>query len=451
MPSTQPITAIEPRSAPTRTKRRPGRWLLFGLFWLAIVAMGVWNGRYLWLHRPLPDLKTVNRLVARHQDKEAEAILRARLRQSPHEAQSRLLLARLLASRGLTAQAAEQLRAVPYWWPDKADCLFREGQAWLSIDRARDAERAWLAYLEDDPNHPTEKVAAGEVETELINLYGVEDRWPEARAIVWSSYNRVTSPAGKRELTLMALRTRIERVAPEDALPRLRRFVAADPGDMQARLALARVAQEGGKRDESDTALAACLKTWPDHPDVRRTQLEILAARGESPELTALVGHPPESYKSLALYWHLIGQRAFSEKRWDTAADAYRSALRINPSEPQDVYRLAMTEKQLGQTSHAQTLLKQHAAMEAASSALTRTVNVYLDATSSEPPPGTPSPSQAADKLAAICRTLRWDREAAAWARLAGAVATEAVTAEPAARDLGENRISKISAGARVE
>lgn len=420
MPSTESLPAIEPRSSSRRFSRRLGRRLAFGLFWAGIVGMGVWNGRYLWVHRPLPDLKAAHRLIARHQDREAEAILRARLRQSPNEVASRILLARILGARGATAEAAAQLRAVPFWWPDKADCLYREGQAWISIDRARDAEKAWLAYLQDDPNHPVEKPALGEVESDLINLYGDQNRWPEARAIVWRSYDRVTTPAGKRELTMMALRTHIERIATEHALPRLRRYVAADPGDLKSRAALAVAAQEAGERSLADATLTACLEAWPDHPVVRGAQLQMLSARGDSPELEALLEHPPDSFKTLPLYWHLIGTRAFDREQWDAAIAAYREAVRLAPSQSEDLYKLAMAEKRMGHAAEAEAHFKEHAAMRAASSELTRAMNLYLDATTSiSPSKGTPSPAEAARRVAEICRTLHWDREAEAWRRLA--------------------------------
>ena len=58
--------------------------------------------------------------------------------------------------------------------------------------------------------------------------------------------------------------------------------------------------------------------------------------------------------------------------------------------------------------------------MRSASSELTRAMNLYLDATTSiSPSKGTPSPAEAARRVAEICRTLHWNREAEAWHRLA--------------------------------
>ena len=341
MPTTESIPAIEPRSSSRRLSRRLGRRLVFGLFWAGIVGMGAWNGRYLWVHRPLPDLKEVHRLIARHQDREAEAMLRARLSQSPHEVASRILLARLLGT-GETAEAATQLRAVPYWWSDKADCLYREGQAWMSIDRT------------ETPGHglPTSrtiriirsKSRLGEVESELINLYGDQNRWPEARDIVWRSYDRVTTPAGKRELTMMALRTHIERIATEHALPASGTTSRPIPPtcNRESPWPSRRRKQAKGASPTRPWRLA-----WRPGPIIPMCTActSRFSRRGDSPELEALLKHPPDSYKTLPLYWHLIGTRAFDKEQWEAAVAAYREAVRLAPSQSEDLYKLAMAEK----------------------------------------------------------------------------------------------------------
>ena len=73
-----------------------------------------------------------------------EPILREHLRRSPHDGEARMMLARALAGRGDLLGCARQLHEVPFWSPRKAEALFREGQSYLKIDRAKDAEDAWL-------------------------------------------------------------------------------------------------------------------------------------------------------------------------------------------------------------------------------------------------------------------------------------------------------------------
>ena len=58
-----------------------------------------------------------------------------------------MMLARTLAAAGDYLGCARELHEVPYWWPQKAEALLREGQSYLLIDRAQDAERAWLEAI----------------------------------------------------------------------------------------------------------------------------------------------------------------------------------------------------------------------------------------------------------------------------------------------------------------
>ena len=64
------------------------------------------------------------------------------------------MLARALAARGDLLGCARQLHEVPYWCPQKPEALYREGQAYFQLDRARDAEDAWLELIKDDPSAP---------------------------------------------------------------------------------------------------------------------------------------------------------------------------------------------------------------------------------------------------------------------------------------------------------
>ena len=68
--------------------------------------------------------------------------LREHLRRAPHDGAARMMLARVLAASGDLAGCTRELHQVPAWWPQKAEALYREGQAYLLMNRARDAEAA---------------------------------------------------------------------------------------------------------------------------------------------------------------------------------------------------------------------------------------------------------------------------------------------------------------------
>ncbi len=137
-----------------------------------------------------------------------------------------MMLARALASRNDLLGCARQLHDVPYWWPKKAEALLREGQSYLMIDRARDAESAWLKAIEDDVFHPVSSDIAHDVCQQLLILYAIEDRWEDAHPVLWTAYHRA-DPAHRPYLLSMRIRSELERVAPKESIARLKRFTAA--------------------------------------------------------------------------------------------------------------------------------------------------------------------------------------------------------------------------------
>src|SRR5262249_55545915 len=127
-------------------------WKLGGA--LLVTGLLAWNGWWYWRDtRPVADLRTISDWIARGQTVKAESALREHLRRSPRDGEVRMMLARVLATRGDLVGCAGQLHEVPYWWPDKFEALHREGQSYLMADRAKDAEHAWLTLIKDDPLH----------------------------------------------------------------------------------------------------------------------------------------------------------------------------------------------------------------------------------------------------------------------------------------------------------
>jgi len=403
-------------TSPHRWKRLVRRLALL----LIVIASGAAGAWYWWeFRRPLPGLREINHLIARNRLDEAESICRTSLRRDPADARTRVLLARILAARGDTTGAAEQLHAVPDDSPRKLDALFHEGLSWFLSDHARKAESAWLAYLAHDPGPEGQKAFEERVETSLINLYCVEDRWDEAREIVWRAYDRISDPVGKRALAFMALRTHHDRFPPASTLETLRKYAAADPRDLHARLALARMAQAAGFPVEADAALAACRELASNDPRYLQTRFMVLAARKNGPELEAMLADPPKCLESLPIYWRTLGDRAFRQEHWADSSRAYRRALTLDPADMESTYRVALSEGRLGHQADAQAFQQRHRDLQRAYMAFTPVLNSYLDANSSPPPEGSPTVPEAARRLAELCHVMRWDRTAAAWRRIA--------------------------------
>src|SRR5262249_54545185 len=91
---------------------------------LGLVGFNVW---WFWRDtRPLPDLAVIARLMGHDQYAQAEPALREHLRRSPHDGEARMMLARAYAAGGRLLECAQELHDVPYWWPQKAEALYRE-------------------------------------------------------------------------------------------------------------------------------------------------------------------------------------------------------------------------------------------------------------------------------------------------------------------------------------
>ena len=234
-----------------------------------------------------------------------------------------MLLARALAGRGDLAPCARELHEVPSWWPTKADALLREGQAYLMIDRAKDAEAAWLAVVEDDPLHPRPHDIFHDASLELLKLYSTEDRWEDAFVILWNAYDRA-SPADLPTLLSMRLRSEMERVAPEETVPRLERYVAADPTDWEALRALARAEQSLDRPAEARRHFEACLKGQPENPRVWRDYLIALHEQGDMDAWAALLAKVPQAAQSEAEIWRFRGLLKEKAGDWTGAAEDYR-------------------------------------------------------------------------------------------------------------------------------
>ncbi|HWE36068.1 MAG TPA: tetratricopeptide repeat protein [Isosphaeraceae bacterium] len=443
-----------PIIAEGRPRLRRLRSRLAGLaFWAVVVALLSWNGWRLYRDfRPLPDLRTISSWlypartgkaqvddamkVAPERLDEAEWALRERLRRSPHDGEARMLLARVCDARNDLLACARELAKVPDWWPTKSEALYFEGKAYLRLGRAREAEAAWSACISPEPARSLPDWIFDEVANALLEIYAYEERWEEARALIWRYYD--ISPAEDHPtILIMRLRTELERVAYDQAEARLRRYAAADPTDFDARLALARAAEANGEHEEASGQVAACLAAWPADPRVWVVDLEILDKQGDSSGLAAAAAAAPTSpdawrYRGRARVEtpaltaaddHYLAEiskfRGLVRERsgdWPAAAAEYRKAIHLVPSQEEYHYRLSRVEVALGRADAAGEELARYRTLHQARTDLVDAYSDYLDAYKGRP--GARDLGAAIDRLTALSRTLGWTRESLAWARL---------------------------------
>jgi putative thioredoxin len=161
--------------------------------------------------------------------------------------------------------------------PTEADRLAREGETHAAAGAAARAEASFQAALEREPRHPRALLGTARV-------HAAAGRDAEALQLL----ERVSpsSPVARDAERLAAeLRTRLDGTGDE---PALRQRVAADPDDLQARLALGRLL---AARERYDEALAELLATVQrdarfDDGAARKTMLDVFEILGAQHPLT---------------------------------------------------------------------------------------------------------------------------------------------------------------------
>jgi tetratricopeptide (TPR) repeat protein len=382
-----------------------------------IVGLSAWNAWRYWRDtHAVPDLKTISDWIGREQYHRAESGLREQLRRSPHDGQARMFLARVLAARGDLLGCARQLDEVPYWSPEKFEALYREGQAYIMIDRAKDAEWAWLELIKDDPLHMAPPGLFHDACRQLLKLYAIEDRWDDAHPVMWFAYDRA-APADRPDLLAMRMRPELERVTPKETISVLRRYVAAAADDWEALRALAQAELALGIHAEAARHFQACLDGRPDDVRAWRDYVTMLLEQGDLDAFLTLLAKAPRSADGEPETWMFRGVVSEKAEDWHTAANHFRKAIELNPFVSKYHYRLAMVEQRLGRRDEALAHRKRTKELNEARSQLPAAYADYFAATTAGQR-GAPALAAACKHLASICETLGWFRAAQAWNQL---------------------------------
>jgi thioredoxin-like negative regulator of GroEL len=405
--ATAPDPTIDPHAA---APRRDMRWRrpVLGTVAAAAIALGLaWYWRET---RELPSLATVAGWMVLERYAEAEPALREHLRRRPDDGEARTMLARLLAARGDSLGCARELRSVPSWWPTKAEARYREGQTYLRIDRARDAEAAWLALLKrDQPRAPP--AIFRDTCLELLRLYAIEDRWEDSAPIIWNAYDHA-APADRALWLIIGLRSELERVAHSETIVPLRRYVAADPDDGEALRALARAEQALGLAAEAAAHFQLCLERHPADTRAWRDYLALLRAQGDRDAFLAALARAPAAAESEPQLWLYRGLQREWRGDLESAARLYRQAEARNPFVVEYHYRLALAEGRLGRKNAAAKQHERARQLREARSRLPALVMGYLDARDQRGGPADASLATALERLGATCEALGFTRAA---------------------------------------
>lgn len=226
-----------------------------------------------------------------------------------------------------------------------------EARACLALGRAGQAEHSLR-----------EAISANQSDLQswqlLLEILFVEDRTFEVQRLGWEAYNYI-HPNARRDLLRTLTIGLLADLPDEQVRTTLRRWINADPHDVNAQIALWRRILLQPRATDPDrpsilAALEALLTNHPGHLNAREALIIALADAGEADRGRVLLDTWPEAMRD-ARYWRLRG-------RWDLEYDhrpqqsiiALQTALVDLPQDWRSWYRLARALHMVGRETESQ-------------------------------------------------------------------------------------------------
>lgn len=317
---------------------RRGRLLLLGVM-IVVLALGatwvVWS--YIWLPAYLAD----GREAVRSKDwPRAQRLLGRYLAWRPGATEAHFLIAEALAEQGLMRRALGHLKDVPDTSPWGASARWHEASLLLQLDLAAQAERAARRSLELDP----QSLDARQL---LTIIYRWENRVREAERLFWELYE--LCPPSQTVIALAQLfQIHDGEFSAQEALKRLQAFVANDPTDFAARLAIARLHVGAGNAERATELLEDCWRHKPGDPDARAALVNCHVSFGAYEKAARLLETWPVDQRDVR-YWQSLGiYQSEHLQQFEQAAESFRRVLAQLPDDWRTRHRLGICLRVIG-------------------------------------------------------------------------------------------------------
>jgi thioredoxin-like negative regulator of GroEL len=281
--------------------------------------------------------------IGRGQLERAEYTLRRVIARDPMRTDARLLLAKLAHTRQKPHTVAAVFREIPDSDPLAGAIRVAEGDAWLSLDLARNAEDCWTRAYRIAPDDPQPR-------RRLIYLYGFQLRRALWANLLWELYDR--GQAGLPEMVQLMIAEYVV-WAPEDSRDRVQAFAIADPRDTHSRRALAEYKLLDGKIQQALQLLDANLQIDPNDVPSRLLAIECHLADADTVKARQAIDQLPAAAHSYAQAQKQRGSLALLEQQFDIAILECRNALRQAPFDRELRYKLAQAERMAGRFDDA--------------------------------------------------------------------------------------------------
>jgi tetratricopeptide (TPR) repeat protein len=300
------------------------------------------------------------------------------------------------------------LDRVPDDSPEKARALFEQALAYRQIGDGIEFERTIAGCLARESNQQAPSETTLGAWGLLVDHYLIQQRWEDARDVLWKIFQAAPDLEGKKYILLRLLAPDDDRYDTAQAIEWHGRFVARNSHDADARRALGLHLAHAGRMEEARTHLEFCAQNHPETPRFVESWLWFLLFAEDLDAATQTVEALPAAFDQLAPFWLYRGELHELRGEWSPALDCYHKALAIAPHRLDANNRLAQALR----ASRRRSEVLEQAGVTKQLSEAKRSLLDLRDRLLRE---SIVADSQTCATLAELCRVLGLNREALAW------------------------------------
>ena len=290
------------------------------------------------LFRKTPDLNEVGKLAKDGRFDLAANLVGDYLSESPDNARARLIAAELALDqpKPLPRVALEHLGRVATPNPGiAAVAKLDEGKAAYMLGLYGRAEICWLRAIRLDPRVP-------EAAWALLDLYYLEGRGEEARALAVNQYKNEPDPHDRVHLLLELVRQDAEPPQPSSVAERLTTVVRPSFRETKAAIALGLALVHDSRPDQGLKTLQRIVERHPNDPVAWDALLTGLDDSGRAADLPETLKTVPDSLADEPRLLHHRGKAAQEQGDRPRALEFYRRAWKDRPDDFVSAYRLGL-------------------------------------------------------------------------------------------------------------
>jgi len=333
------------------------RFWLGGLFLLLIAASGSLVALYRPRSAPLPD-------GISHDDYERAAReLAIRFGRPPSAAAVFSYLGELAVQEECWLKAATCFSQIPTRTTTYGiSARLQEGQIYVKLNRALDAERSLKEYLSSvasDPSTPPDHLIVAR--NLLTYLLSIELRFEERKQVLLSIHaDGQADVFDSQQMYFPSLL--LWHSSSGDS--RLENFLQSDPESLTLQLARGRYLTNDGKIDEALTLLRGLCERHPENLVARAALLEALFEQNSWNEIgTVAVSLPDYDENEPWLLTRMRGELAVHQERWQEAVEQFQRVLKVDETNPWSYMGLVTAYGALDEPDRREKMLRRSAGL----------------------------------------------------------------------------------------